>query len=77
MSLTPTLSELENRLELNILTKSADYIDELKEENEKLVQQCRAKGIDVPDHLVYKGPGFQNSTPEEIEAQRRRELGLD
>lgn len=57
MSLTPTLNELENRSELNILTKSADYIDQLKEDNNKLIQLCISKGINVPDELVYKGPG--------------------
>ncbi|CUM52208.1 unnamed protein product [Debaryomyces tyrocola] len=57
VSLTPTLNELENRSELNILTKSADYIDQLKEDNNKLIQLCISKGINVPDELVYKGPG--------------------
>lgn len=57
MELTPTLTELENRSELNILTKSADYIDQLKEDNEKLIQLCISKGIAIPDELIYKGPG--------------------
>ncbi|RLV95758.1 hypothetical protein JA1_000746 [Spathaspora sp. JA1] len=56
VSLTPTLTESENRSELNILTKSADYIDELREENAKLIEVCRMKGIAVPPELVYNGP---------------------
>lgn len=56
VSLTPSLTELENRSELNILTKSADYIDELKQENAKLVELCRMKGIHVPPGLIYQGP---------------------
>jgi heteromeric Ino2p/Ino4p transcription factor len=55
--LTPTLESLENRSELNILTKSADFIDKLKEDNERLVAECRVKGIAVPEELIYKGPG--------------------
>ncbi|EMG51007.1 INO4 Protein INO4 [Candida maltosa Xu316] len=56
VSLTPNLTESENRSELNILTKSADYIDQLKDENAKLVEYCRMKGIDIPPELVYSGP---------------------
>ncbi|KAG7665397.1 uncharacterized protein J8A68_001085 [[Candida] subhashii] len=56
VSLTPTLTESENRSELNILTKSADYIDELREENIKLIELCRMKGIQVPKSLIYEGP---------------------
>ncbi|KAI5954061.1 hypothetical protein CANMA_004900 [Candida margitis] len=56
VSLTPNLTESENRSELNILTKSADYIDQLKDENVKLIELCRAKGIEVPEELIYKGP---------------------
>lgn len=56
VSLTPTLTESENRSELNILTKSADYIDHLKEENERLIALCRERGTEVPDDLIYKGP---------------------
>ncbi|CAK7906116.1 protein Ino4p [[Candida] anglica] len=59
VSLTPTLTSSENRSELNILTKSADYIDKLKEENEKLIASCRARGISVPEELIYKGPSSQ------------------
>lgn len=58
MELTPTLSEQESRLELSILSKSADYIDFLKDENEKLVRLCEMKGIPVPPELIYKGPGI-------------------
>ncbi|GBL49219.1 hypothetical protein ACI3LY_004546 [Candidozyma auris] len=58
VSLTPTLTEQENRSELSILTKSADYIDQLKDENKQLVELCRMKGIPVPDELIYKGPGI-------------------
>lgn len=57
MQLTPTLTDQESRSELNILTKSADYIELLKEENQKLVSICEAKGIPVPKELVYMGPG--------------------
>jgi heteromeric Ino2p/Ino4p transcription factor len=60
VALTPTLNELENRSELNILTKSADYIDYLKEENERLIQLCRERGITLPEELVYTGPGTKN-----------------
>lgn len=60
MALTPTLNELENRSELNILTKSADYIDYLKEENKRLIQLCRERGITLPEELVYTGPGTKN-----------------
>lgn len=56
MSLTPSLSLAENRSELNILTKSADYIDQLKEENLKLIELCNERGIQVPDELIYRGP---------------------
>ncbi|CAK9440500.1 uncharacterized protein LODBEIA_P45870 [Lodderomyces beijingensis] len=56
VSLTPNLTESENRSELNILTKSADFIDQLKEENVKLIEMCRQRGIQVPEELVYKGP---------------------
>lgn len=61
MSLTPTLTELENRSELNILTKSADYIDQLREENANLVEMCRRKGITIPEELVYNGPTSDGS----------------
>ncbi|RLV83178.1 Protein INO4 [Meyerozyma sp. JA9] len=60
VALTPTLNESENRSELNILTKSADYIDYLKEENERLIQLCRERGITLPEELVYTGPGTKN-----------------
>ncbi|KAI5964610.1 uncharacterized protein KGF55_001679 [Candida pseudojiufengensis] len=56
VSLTPNLTKSENRSELNILTKSADYIDQLKEENLKLIEMCKQRGIQVPDELIYKGP---------------------
>ena len=59
--LTPTLSELENRLELNILTKSADYICDLKQENHRLIELCRSKGIPVPPELLYTGPASDGS----------------
>ncbi|SGZ54263.1 CIC11C00000001296 [Sungouiella intermedia] len=58
--LTPTLSEQESRSELSILTKSANYIDYLKDENQKLIELCQMKGIPVPNELVYKGPGVAN-----------------
>lgn len=61
VSLTPTLNVTENRSELNILTKSADYIDHLKEENAKLVDLCRKNGIQVPEDLEYKGPASDGS----------------
>ncbi|EGV64462.1 hypothetical protein PSN45_004772 [Yamadazyma tenuis] len=56
VSLTPTLTDTENRSELNILTKSADYIDQLKNENERLIQMCNEHGIQIPHDLVYTGP---------------------
>ncbi|CAI5756577.1 unnamed protein product [Candida verbasci] len=56
VSLTPNLTESENRSELNILTKSADYIDQLRDENQKLIELCRMKGIQVPSELIYTGP---------------------
>lgn len=56
VSLTPNLSELENRSELNILTKSADYIDQLREENAKLVELARMKGLNIPEEYIYTGP---------------------
>ncbi|KAI3402359.2 hypothetical protein KGF56_004767 [Candida oxycetoniae] len=56
VALTPNLNQSENRSELNILTKSADFIDQLKEENVKLIELCRQKGIEVPEELIYKGP---------------------
>lgn len=56
VSLTPNLTQLENRSELNILTKSADFIDKLKEENVHLIEMCRQRGIAVPEELIYKGP---------------------
>jgi heteromeric Ino2p/Ino4p transcription factor len=59
--LTPTLSQSENRSELNILTKSADYIDNLKLENNQLVELCRQKGINVPAELAYHGPTSDGS----------------
>lgn len=54
------LTEQESRSELSILTKSADYIDYLKDENQKLIKLCQMKGVAVPDELVYKGPGVAN-----------------
>lgn len=57
VALTPSLNEHENRSELNILTKSADYIDALKQENERLVALCRSRDIEVPSKLKYNGPG--------------------
>lgn len=59
--LTPTLTELENRSELNILTKSADFIDYLKEENDKLLDLCQRRGIKVPQGLNYMGPTSDGS----------------
>ncbi|CAN3359456.1 hypothetical protein DICA3_D04082 [Diutina catenulata] len=61
VSLTPTLSESENRSELNILTKSADYICALKSENHQLIEMCRSKGIPVPQELLYNGPTSDGS----------------
>lgn len=58
VNLTPDLTSQESRSELNILTKSADYIESLKEENAVLVEKCRERGIHVPDNLKYKGPGI-------------------
>ncbi|OBA19965.1 hypothetical protein METBIDRAFT_210498 [Metschnikowia bicuspidata var. bicuspidata NRRL YB-4993] len=58
VELTPSLSSQESRSELNILTKSADYIDSLKEENARLLEVCNERGITVPEHLIYKGPGI-------------------
>lgn len=60
VSLTPTLTELENRSELNILTKSADYIDYLKDENDRLIQLCRERGVLLPEELKYSGPGTKS-----------------
>lgn len=77
MELTPTLTNQENRSELNILRKSADYIDYLKDENVNLVKICQQKGITVPDDLIYKGPGIKNSTQEEIEFQNLRERNFN
>lgn len=57
VQLTPALTEQENRSELSILTKSADYIDQLKDENKQLIELCRLKGIPIPEELIYKGPG--------------------
>lgn len=54
--MTPSLTQAENRSELNILTKSADFIDQLKEENEKLIELCQEKAIQVPEELIYRGP---------------------
>lgn len=59
VDLTPELTTEESRSELNILIKSADYIDTLKDENSRLVEQCRARGIPIPEHLIYKGPGIK------------------
>ncbi|RCK54649.1 Protein INO4 [Candida viswanathii] len=56
VSLTPNLNELENRSELNILTKSADYIDQLREENAKLVELGRMRGLNIPLEYIYSGP---------------------
>ncbi|KAK6461755.1 basic helix-loop-helix transcription factor [Scheffersomyces coipomensis] len=56
VSLTPTLNDSENRSELNILTKSADFIDQLKDENAKLVELAQKKGIPIPPDLIYSGP---------------------
>lgn len=57
--MTPTLNQSENRSELNILTKLADFIDQLKQENEQLIDLCNEKGIAIPDDLIYKGPDDQ------------------
>lgn len=57
VELTPQLSDKESRSELNILSKSADYIEELKSQNAALIEKCRQQGIPVPDELIYKGPG--------------------
>ncbi|CCE72744.1 Piso0_000338 [Millerozyma farinosa CBS 7064] len=57
VALTPSLNEHENRSELNILTKSADYIEALKQENDRLVALCRGRDIEVPSKLKYNGPG--------------------
>lgn len=56
VSLTPTLSESENRLELNILTKLADYIDVLKQENKDLLLLAKKKGLPIPAEFIYSGP---------------------
>ncbi|KAK6201085.1 basic helix-loop-helix transcription factor [Scheffersomyces amazonensis] len=61
VSLTPTLTDSENRSELNILTKSADFIDQLREENIKLVELAKLKGIHVPSELIYNGPTSDGS----------------
>lgn len=61
VDLTPTLSDLERRSELNILTKSADFIDHLRFENAQLVQLCEARNILVPTELRYCGPHSDGS----------------
>lgn len=45
----------------------------LKQENEQLIKLCKEKGIDVPEDLIYKGPGIKNATERENQFQFDRE----
>lgn len=56
VDLTPALRENERRSELAILTKGADYLEELALENKKLVELCKQHDVPVPPGLAYNGP---------------------
>lgn len=57
VKLTPSLSDQESRSELTILNKSANYIEQLRVENAKLVELCKQQGIEVPPDMINTGPG--------------------
>ncbi|ODV84014.1 hypothetical protein CANARDRAFT_191071, partial [[Candida] arabinofermentans NRRL YB-2248] len=51
VEVVPELNENESRSELAILTKTSNYIKELKLKNETLIEVARLKGIELPDDL--------------------------
>lgn len=54
VELVPELKPTDNRSEILILNKSADYMDALYRENQLLVEQLEQKGVQVEDRLRLK-----------------------
>lgn len=51
VALVPELKPSDNRSEILILNKSADYMDALYRENQSLVEKLEQKGVQVEDRL--------------------------
>ncbi len=58
VELVPELKPSDNRSEILILNKSADYLDALLEEQKSLVGQLEKKGVEVEERLKCKNTGY-------------------
>lgn len=54
VELVPELTPNDNRSEVLILNKSADYLNVLFKEQKSLVEQLEAKGLDIDEKLKTK-----------------------
>ncbi|GMM37232.1 Ino4 protein [Saccharomycopsis crataegensis] len=52
VDLVPNLTPSESRTEVAVLTKSAAFIDELRSENQRLLQLLQNSNVPVPEHLL-------------------------
>ncbi|GMG37572.1 unnamed protein product [Ambrosiozyma monospora] len=48
----PSLEQKESRSELVVLNKTSDYLEELRQQRQKLVEAAKLKGIDIPEELL-------------------------
>lgn len=52
VELVPDLTPAESRTEVAVLSKSANFIDQLRTENLKLIELLQQEKVEIPDHLV-------------------------
>ncbi|OBA17497.1 uncharacterized protein OGAPODRAFT_92770 [Ogataea polymorpha] len=51
VKVVPDLTESENRSEYAVLSKTSNYIRQLRVDNQRLLQIAKERGIEVPDDL--------------------------
>ncbi|KAH3665769.1 hypothetical protein OGAPHI_003957 [Ogataea philodendri] len=51
VKVVPDLTESESRSEYAVLTKTSNYIRQLREENQKLLRVAQQQGLDIPEDL--------------------------
>lgn len=52
VDLVPNLTPAESRTEVAVLTKSANFIDQLRYENEKLIEVLQLQNIEIPQEVL-------------------------
>lgn len=52
VDLVPDLTPAESRTEVAVLTKSANFIDQLRYENEKLIEVLQLQNIEIPQEVL-------------------------